>query len=48
MTDLEIAGLVLIAWVNGVFLGYIIWAPLTPFKQGFVDGLSLKFLWRKK
>jgi hypothetical protein len=48
MTDLEIAVLVFLGWVNGVFLGYIIWAPLTTFKQGFVDGLSLKFLWRKK
>lgn len=48
MTDLEIAVLVLLAWVNGVFLGYIIWAPPSPFKQGFMDGLSLKFLWSKK
>lgn len=45
MTDLEIAIFVAIAWILGIVHGYIMWAPLTPFKQAFVDGLSLKFIW---
>jgi hypothetical protein len=34
-------------WLNGILLGYVLWAPLTPFKQGFIDGITLKFLWDK-
>jgi hypothetical protein len=32
----------------GLFCGYLMWAPLTPFKQGVIDGMTFKFLWRKK
>ena len=48
MTDFEIAVLSLLMYTQGMILGYIIWAPTTPFKQGLIDGLSLKFLWSKK
>ncbi len=34
-------------YVMGFVLGYILWAPLTPFKQGFIDGLTFKFLRNK-
>ena len=48
MTDFEIALYVLLGWANGFLLGYIMWAPLTPFKQGVLAGLTFKFLWGKK
>jgi hypothetical protein len=38
----------LIGWAVGIVLGYVIWAPETRFKKHFVDGLTLRFLWRKK
>lgn len=28
----------------GLMLGYILWAPMTPFKQGFIDAITFKFL----
>ena len=45
MTDLEIAFYILLGWVNGFLLAYIVWAPVTPFYQAFINGLSLKFIW---
>lgn len=33
--------------VQGFVFGYIMWAPESNFKRGFVDGLSLKFIWGK-
>jgi len=48
MTEFEAIMLMLIAYVNGVAIGYLLWAPMTPFKQGLTDGLTLKFLWGKK
>ena len=45
MSDLEVVIYFVIAWLLGIVYGYIMWAPLTPFKQAFVDGLSLKFIW---
>lgn len=42
MTDLFF---IIYAWINGFLLGYICWAPMTKFKQGFMDGFTLKFLW---
>lgn len=47
MTDLEIAFYILLGWINGFLLAYIIWAPMTPFKQGFIDGLSFKCIWKR-
>jgi hypothetical protein len=48
MSDLFVAGLMLFMWVQGLAIGYVIWAPSTPFKRGFVDGLTLKGLLGKK
>ena len=45
MTDIEIAVVAVLMFIQGITVGYILWAPATPFKRGFVDGLSLKFLW---
>lgn len=41
----EITASLAIGWVLGVLLGYVVWAPDTRFKQNFVDGLTLKFIW---
>jgi len=40
--------LVFICWLQGIAVGYVIWAPETAFKKAFVDGLTFKFLRRKK
>ena len=48
MTELEIAFYIILAWINGILLGYICWAPMSSFKQGIMDGLTLKFLWDRK
>jgi len=45
MSGLEITLLLILAWINGIILGYIIWAPRSPYKQGLIDGLSLRFIW---
>jgi hypothetical protein len=37
-----------IGYAVGILLGYVIWAPETRFKKHFVDGLTLRFLWRRK
>jgi hypothetical protein len=37
-----------IGYAVGIVLGYVIWAPETRFKRNFVNGLTLRFLWRKK
>jgi hypothetical protein len=47
MDDFEIVVLLAVVSIYGIIVGYIIWAPLTPFKQGLMDGLTFKFL-RKK
>ena len=38
----------LIGWAVGIVLGYVVWAPETRFKRNFVDGLTLRFLWRRR
>ena len=48
MTDFVTGVLLIFMWLQGLVVGYIIWAPTTPFKKGLLDGLSLKFLWSKK
>ena len=49
MTDFETAVLTAVMFIPSIIIAlYIIWAPLTPFKQGLIDGLTLKFLWSKK
>lgn len=47
MNDFETAALMVLVFIQGIVIGYITWAPLTPFKQGLLDGLTFKFL-RKK
>jgi len=37
-----------IGWAVGILTGCVIWAPETRFKKNFVDGLTLRFLWRNK
>lgn len=46
MSEEWIAALIALAWTQGVLLGYILWAPETNFKRGFIDGLTFKFLRR--
>ena len=48
MNDIEIAIVAILTFMQGLMVGYILWAPDTSFKRGVVDGLSLKFLWGKK
>jgi hypothetical protein len=48
MNDIEMAIVAVLMFIQGITVGYILWAPATPFKQGLVDGLSLKFLRSKK
>jgi len=36
-----------LGWSVGLLTGYVAWAPMTRFKRNFVDGLTLRFLWRK-
>jgi hypothetical protein len=48
MTEFETAVVMVLMFIQGITVGYILWAPETSFKRGFVDGLSLKFLWGKK
>ena len=47
MTEFETAALMVLVFIQGMVIGYITWAPLTPFKQGLLNGLTFKFL-RKK
>jgi hypothetical protein len=48
MTDIEVAMVATLMFMQGVMVGYILWAPATAFKQGIIDGLTLKFIWSKK
>ena len=48
MNDLLSIAVYLLGIMQGIVFGYIFWAPTTAFKQGFIDGLLLKFLWGKK
>jgi len=48
MSVIEISIVAMLMFIQGITVGYILWAPNTPFKQGLIDGLSLKFLWGKK
>lgn len=48
MSNIVMVLLMMLMYAQGIVLGYIIWAPLTPFKQGLIDGMSLKFLWSRK
>lgn len=34
-------------WAQGLCLGYVLWAPETRFKRGFLDGMSFKWVWKR-
>ena len=38
----------LIGYAVGIITGYVAFAPETRFKQNLVDGLTLRFLWRRR
>jgi hypothetical protein len=46
MSDFEMSLVVLFVWLQGICTGYILWAPLTPFKQSLIDGLTFKYFWK--
>lgn len=48
MSEFESILLMVFMYVQGIILGYVLWAPMTPFKRGLIDGLSLKFIWSRK
>lgn len=37
-------GLLVFMWGQGLTLGYLLWAPETSFKRGFLDSLSMRWL----
>ena len=37
-----------IGYAVGIVFGYVAFAPETRFKKNFVDGLTLRFLWRRR
>lgn len=41
-------GLLVFMWIQGLCLGYILWAPESSFKKGFQDTLSMRWLWDRK
>jgi hypothetical protein len=43
MSDITV--LFFIGCILGILIGYIVWAPETRFKQNFIDGLTLRFIW---
>lgn len=48
MSEVAAIFLYLFGVLQGLAVGYVLWAPETAFKRGFVDGLTLKFLWSKR
>ena len=48
MSETLISLFLVFMWLQGIAVGYVIWAPETAFKKAFVDGLTFKFLRRKK
>ena len=48
MDELLLTFVFAVGLMQGISIGFILWAPPSNFKQGFVDGMSLKFLWKRK
>jgi hypothetical protein len=48
MDELLLTFVFTIGVLQGFTIGFILWAPSSNFKQGFLDGISLKFLWKRK
>ena len=42
MNEFEIILAILLSYVQGLALGYVLWGPNSHFKRGFMDGLTLK------
>jgi hypothetical protein len=47
MNEWVVVGLLCIAFFEGIFVGYIKWAPMTPFKEGVMEGITFG-LWKRK
>jgi len=47
MTETFGAFLMIVTYLIGLVTGYIIWAPMSNFKRGFVDGITLRFIWKR-
>jgi len=39
------AALYALGLAQGIVLGYIWWAPRTPFKDAFLDGITFAWIW---
>ena len=48
MSDYFYIGILVFMWLQGLCLGYVLWASETRFKRGFLDGLTFKWLWKRK
>jgi len=48
MNDLWLIAMYVLGIVQGVIFGFVLWAPDSAFKQGFINGITLKFLWAKR
>lgn len=46
--DLLLPLLWLGGFLHGAAIAYIIWAPSTPFKQGFLSGITFGLIGKKK
>lgn len=40
--------LMLIMFLQGIVVGYLIWAPSSPVKEGFMNGLTFGLAWKRK
>jgi hypothetical protein len=47
MTEFEIVLIYILGVAQGITWAYVRWAPDTAFKRGVIDGLTLKFLWKR-
>ena len=47
-SDLLMVTVWAVGLLQGLVIAYIIWAPSTPFKQGFLSGMSLGLIGKKK
>jgi hypothetical protein len=45
--DVIVIVAMILMWINGYIFSWLIFGEDTPFKRGFIDGITLRFLWRK-
>ena len=48
MTEFDTVLIYVLGLAQGITWAYLRWAPDSVFKQGLLDGLTLKFLWRPR